>query len=301
MKLLCFHHNPEIVNKNSSNHVIKNSILIEEKLSDYDDDLYQFYHLEECQVIPNSKGYKVDCDMRKNVIDWLIYLHYFFGLVSETLYLSVNILDRFLSQNNFEVLSINEFKLIGIASLLLASKYEQRSVVRVRDMEHIVKNSYTSDEIRKMENLILKELDWSLTVPTCYMFLGKNIRVCLLSDRDKIMETMVCFFCEISLTHYSIMCDYKPSVIVASAVYCARIIIGRYPLWSNDLNVCSGYSEEKLRSCARVMMNLCDEICRDGSMQVFKKFSGFLRWKVACIAKQKFLMNRCNLSVHLNM
>ncbi|CAK8533163.1 unnamed protein product [Lathyrus sativus] len=282
MKMLCLDHNSHI----------------DEKLSDYDDDLFQFYHFNECQIIPNSKGYKMDCEMRKKVIDWLIDFHYDLELESETLYLSVNILDRFLSQNNFEVLMMDEFKLIGLASLLLASKYEQRSVV---SMEYLVEYSYTPDEIWGMENLILKEIDWILTVPTCYMFLGKNIRACLLSEKDKIMENMVFFFSELSLMQYSIMCDYKPSVIVASAVYCARMVIGRYPLWSHDLNVCSGYSKEKLKSCARVMMNLCSEICRDESMQVLKKFSSSLRWKVARIAKQIFLINHPDLSVHFKM
>ncbi|CAI8594043.1 unnamed protein product [Vicia faba] len=286
MKMLCFHPNSEIVN--------------EEKLSDYDD-LYQFYHLNEYQIFPNTKGFKVDYEMRKKVIDWLIDLHYSLKLVAETLYLCVNIFDRFLSKNNFEVLTIDGFKLIGLASLLIASKYEQSNVISVRDMEYIVEYLFTSGEICEMENIILKELDWILTVPTCYMFLGKNLRVCLLSDKDKIMENMVFFFSEVSLTHYSIVCDYKPSVIVASAVYCARIVIGRYPLWSNELKVCCGYSEEELSSCAKVMMNLCNEICKDGSMQVFKKISSLLRWKVALIAKQKFSINRCDLNVHLNM
>ncbi|XP_058751327.1 G2/mitotic-specific cyclin S13-7-like [Vicia villosa] len=273
MKILCFHRNSEIVNEDSRDHDTKNSIHIEDKLSDYDDDLYQFYHQEECQIIPNSKGYKVDSEMRRNVVDWLIYLHYDLELVSETLYLSVNILDRFLSKNNFEVSTMNEFKLIGITSLLLASKYEQRSEIGVSDL---VEYSFTLDEICEMENLILKELGWILTVPTCYMFLGINLRTCLLSDKDKIMENMVLFFSELSLTHYQIVCDYKPSVIVASAVYCARNVIGRYPLWSNELKVCCGYSEENLSSCAKVMMDLRNEICRDGSMHVFKKFSSLI-------------------------
>lgn len=277
MKMLCFHHNSEIVNEDSRNHDTKNSIHIEDdKLSDYDDDLYQFYHQEECQIIPNSKGCKVDCEMRKNVVDWLINLHYDLKLVSETLYLSINILDRFLSKNDFEVSTIDEFKLIGITSLLLASKYEQRSEISVSDMEYIVEYSYTPDEICEMENLILKELDWVLTVPTCYMFLGKNLRACLLSNEDKIMENMVLFFSELSLTHYQIVCDYKPSVIVASAVYCTRTVNGRYPLWNNELKACCGYSEENLSSCAKVMMDLYNEICRDGSMHVFKKFSSLL-------------------------
>jgi len=64
----------------------------EKKFTDYDDDLYKFYHLEESQIRVNSKGFKVDFQMRKNVVDWLIQTHYEQKLMPETLYLCVNIL-----------------------------------------------------------------------------------------------------------------------------------------------------------------------------------------------------------------
>ncbi|MCI78652.1 cyclin B1, partial [Trifolium medium] len=68
------------------------------------------------------------------------------------------------------------------------------------------------------------------------------------------------------------MCDYKPSMIAASAVYCARVVLGMYPFWNNYLNMSTGYSEEMMWPCVNVMMELCNEACRDGSMEVFKKF-----------------------------
>jgi len=151
---------------------------------------------------------------------------------------------------------------------------------------------YMPEEICQMEKLILQELGWILTVPTPYVFLVRNIKACLLSDEDKIMENMVMFFSELSLTHYPIVCDYKPSIIAASAVYCARIVLKRYPFWSKALKICTRYSEKKLRSCAKVMMKLCNETCRDGSMDVFSKFSSPDYFKVACVAQQEFSNNR---------
>jgi hypothetical protein len=108
-----------------SNQLIQTGL---EKLSDYDDELYKFYHHEESQIITtNSCGYKLDSETRKNVIDWLIKIHYEQKLMPETLYLCVNIFDRFLSKSNSEVTTIEKLKLLGLASMLLASKYEQRS------------------------------------------------------------------------------------------------------------------------------------------------------------------------------
>jgi hypothetical protein len=106
-----------------SNQLIQTGL---EKLSDYDDELYKFYHHEESQITTNSCGYKLDSETRKNVIDWLIKIHYEQKLMPETLYLCVNIFDRFLSKSNSEVTTIEKLKLLGLASMLLASKYEQR-------------------------------------------------------------------------------------------------------------------------------------------------------------------------------
>jgi hypothetical protein len=80
------------------------------KLSDYDDELYEFYHHEESQVTSNSYGCNLDSETRKKVIDWLIKIHYEQKLMPETLYLCVNIFDRFLSKSNSEVTTYIRFQ-----------------------------------------------------------------------------------------------------------------------------------------------------------------------------------------------
>jgi cyclin B len=224
--------------------------------------------------------------MRKNVIDWLIQKHHEQKLNSETLYLSINILDRFLSKTDFEVTTQSEFELIGLTSLLLASKYEQKSAVGVYDIEYMADYSFTPDEICEMEKLILKKLNWILSVPTPYVFLVRNIGSCPLSDEDRIIENLASFFSELSLTQYSIVCDYKPSMIAAAAMYCARVLVGRYPFWNADLMISARYPEQMLWPCVKVMMELCNETCKDGTMEVFKKFSSLYRSRVSCIAQE---------------
>jgi len=261
---------------------------------DYEDDFYKFHHLEECQISTNSYGVRINCDDRKIVIDSMIDAHYALNLAPETLYLCVNIIDRFLSKFNPASTPIEKIKFVPLTSLLLASKYEQRHKLHVHDLVHI-----PPKHVCETENLILQKLDWNLTVTTPYVFLVRNIKA--LSDEDKIMKNMVLFFSELSLTHYSIVCDYKPSMIAASAVYCARIVVGRYPLWSSDLKICTGYSEKELRSCAMVMIELCNEICRDGTMHVFRKFSSRDYCEVACVAKQEISKKLFYPRICLNM
>ncbi len=58
--------------------------------------------------------------MRAILIDWLVDVHLKFKLLPETLYLTVNMIDRYLDK---EVISRRKLQLVGIASMLIASKY----------------------------------------------------------------------------------------------------------------------------------------------------------------------------------
>lgn len=64
----------------------------------------------------------LNAKMRSILIDWLIEVHRKFELMPETLYLTVNIVDRFLS---LKTVPRKELQLVGISSMLIACKYEE--------------------------------------------------------------------------------------------------------------------------------------------------------------------------------
>lgn len=64
----------------------------------------------------------INAKMRSILVDWLIEVHRKFELMPETLYLTLNIVDRFLSM---KAVSRKELQLVGISSMLIASKYEE--------------------------------------------------------------------------------------------------------------------------------------------------------------------------------
>jgi hypothetical protein len=70
--------------------------------------------------------------MRMILIDWLVEVHMKYKQQPETLFLTVNIVDRYLARR---LVSRSRLQLIGIAATLIASKYEQvfRSEVRPRE------------------------------------------------------------------------------------------------------------------------------------------------------------------------
>jgi len=64
----------------------------------------------------------INAKMRSILVDWLIDVHRKFLLMPETLYLTINIVDRFLA---LKLVPRRELQLVGISSMLIACKYEE--------------------------------------------------------------------------------------------------------------------------------------------------------------------------------
>ena len=90
--------------------------------------------------------------MRAILIDWLVEVHLKFKLMPETLYLSVNILDRFLEK---KIVTRQKLQLVGCTAMLLASKYEEIYAPEIRDFVYISDRAFTRDELLRMESVVL--------------------------------------------------------------------------------------------------------------------------------------------------
>ncbi|EAN96940.1 putative CYC2-like cyclin [Trypanosoma cruzi] len=120
--------------------------------------------------------------MRMILVDWLIDVHLKFKLHSETMYLAVNILDRYLScvstkQSSGTYVARSQLQLVGITAILLAAKYEEIWPPEVKECVHISANTYTREEVIKMERSVCAALSFRLTVPTPFPFIVRLLSV----------------------------------------------------------------------------------------------------------------------------
>jgi hypothetical protein len=111
--------------------------------------------------------------MRAILIDWLIEVHHKFELMDETLFLTVNIVDRFLEK---QVVPRKKLQLVGVTAMLLACKYEEVAVPVVEDLVLISDRAYTKGQILEMEKLILNTLQFNMSVPTPYVFMRRFLK-----------------------------------------------------------------------------------------------------------------------------
>ncbi|KAG9146482.1 hypothetical protein Leryth_011772 [Lithospermum erythrorhizon] len=118
---------------------------------EYIDDLHVYYMKAESSscVEPEymTKQFDINERMRGILIDWLIEVHYKFELMDETLYLTVNLIDRFLAIQN---VVRKKLQLVGLTAMLLACKYEEVSVPVVEDLILISDKAYNRKEVLDM-------------------------------------------------------------------------------------------------------------------------------------------------------
>lgn len=94
-----------------------------------------------------TKQVDINEKMRAILIDWLIEVHDKFDLMGETLFLTVNLIDRFLAQKS---VVRKKLQLVGLVSMLLACKYEEVSVPVVGDLILISDKAYSRKEVLEM-------------------------------------------------------------------------------------------------------------------------------------------------------
>lgn len=103
---------------------------------------------------------------------------------------------------------------MGVTALLVASKYEEIFSPDVADFVYITDNAYTSSEIREMEIMILKELNFNLGRPLPIHFLRRASKAGEVSTCPRYLElSYMCkvyqdcfqhFYCVILLFAYTL-------------------------------------------------------------------------------------------------
>ena len=96
-------------------------------------------------------------NVRAILVDWLINVHAKFKLLPETLYITVNLVDRYLSKIKIEK---EEVQLVGVAALMIATKYEEIYPPTVKDFIFVTKNAFTKKTILEMERHMLFVLEF---------------------------------------------------------------------------------------------------------------------------------------------
>ena len=100
-----------------------------------------------------NRQHDINISMRYKLVDWIIEVVDELKMSKETLYTCINLIDRFLSR--MAVLR-GKLQLVGTTSLLICSKFEEIHPPDVKVFSYVTENSYTNNEILRMEGILLR-------------------------------------------------------------------------------------------------------------------------------------------------
>ncbi|KAL4137290.1 hypothetical protein PRIC2_000812 [Phytophthora ramorum] len=206
------------------------------------------YHLEmetKCKTsLYMARQSDITAKMRAILVDWLVDVHYKYGLLPQTLHIAVLLLDRYLEKSL--TVERQRLQLVGVSAMFIAAKYEEIYPPEAVDFVKITDNAYTREQVFQMEAKMLAAVGYRVTFPTAFQFMKRFLKASRTCD-DRV-EHFAHYVIDRSLQEYKLI-KYLPSTIAASAVHIARTQMRDSPAWSSTLEHHSSYSERSLMPC----------------------------------------------------
>lgn len=188
----------------------------------------------------------IDQNMRGILIDWLYDIHDKCHYKDETLYQMIWIIDTYLSMVQ---VPRTKLQLVGAAALLISCKEHEITFLKLHEIAYLTANAYTTEEIAKMENTILKKLSFNIIAPApldFYNIISKAFKF------DKKQYLLGKYFLETYLISYESV-KYPASVVGVSCAYIVMKFfkfINYNELYSKDF-INSANPQKSIKEAAR--------------------------------------------------
>merc|ERR1712236_108334 len=225
--------------------------------------------------------------MRAVLVDWLVEVQIQFKLLQETLFLTVDTIDRFLAVEGKNVYK-SRLQLVGVAAMFLVSKIEEVYAPAISDFVYITDNAYSEGEIRSMEMRIIGALDFDLSQPISLNFLRRYSKA---GDVDVLQHSLAKYVLEVSLTDYNLV-PISGSLLASSSLCLSLLLLDKTTsldtVWTPHLQFYSGYNADKVLAIAIKLANNLTKISFNSKLQAVRnKYRSVKFLKVADLPELK--------------
>ncbi|KAL2779701.1 cyclin-O [Daubentonia madagascariensis] len=184
---------------------------------DYGQSCYAFRKAQESHFHAReslARQPQVTAESRCKLLSWLIPVHRQFGLSFESLCLTVNTLDRFLTTTP---VAADCFQLLGVTSLLIACKQVEVHPPRVKQLLALCCGAFSQQQLCNLECIVLHKLHFSLGAPTISFFLEHFTHARVEAGQVEVPEALEAqalaqVVAELSLADYAFT-SYAPSLL----------------------------------------------------------------------------------------
>lgn len=248
--------------------------------SEYVNDILMHWKKKELKDAINYRYFERQNELtekhRRILVDWLAEVCISLELLSDTLFLAVNLVDKYLERR---VVPKKHFQLLGITCLMIAAKYEEIIAPSASCFEYMTDQACKKATILAMENKILVCLNFNLTTPSPLQFLRRYSKA---AKYDSRLHSLAKYLAELSMLEVAIL-KFVPSKIAASCVYLAKRMTSTKPFWNKMLQHYTGFSLEDLKECIVELNNLRLKQSKSKFQVITQKYSSFQLFSVAHI------------------
>lgn len=201
--------------------------------SEYIRDIFNYYRNRENMFTVkdylSSPVTNINRAMRFLLVDWMVEVQQQLEFNHEVLYLSVKLLDLYLSR---QLVDKEKLQLLAAASMFLACKFEERMPPVIEDFILVSDSAYGRRDIIKMEMEIFKTVAFDLGVPLSYTFLRRYSK-CIRADMKFL--TLARYILELSLQDYTFAPE-RDSLKACAALYLAMKMAVAYETQSSRVS-----------------------------------------------------------------
>ncbi|TFK31618.1 cyclin-like protein [Crucibulum laeve] len=187
---------------------------------------------------------------RRELIDWMIDIDWRINTNKqpETIWLAVNLVDRFLSVN--WNISEDKLDLIGLSALLVASKFQELIPPSVSLLAHMADWEFSSSQIKHAERKLLDKLDFRISpYSSPHSWMTRIWKAATVKEEREVALSM--FLIEFSLLDHRFL-PMMPAKIAAVGIYTARMMLNCF--WDQSFVEYSGFTSEELSLGYRMLI-----------------------------------------------
>lgn len=214
----------------------------------YEDIVKYIIETESSNILNYSKDkiFKLQDDLcfneekRSAIIQTLIKYNFHWGLNPDSIFLAVNIIDRYTAKTELEK---DEYKLVSLAAFMIGSKYEDVYSPNVKSISNIYDFQFEPDLILEKESQILSALDYSLLYTSSYKILKMIFHLSKIQDQK--IYYLSELFLELSLIDLNILKYPQRKRAIAAFMISKRFFGISSPFY--DIQYLFGYGESETK------------------------------------------------------
>jgi hypothetical protein len=218
---------------------------------DFDLEVYRFMRTAEATNLPSPQLFEhqenIVPRMRATVLDWIVDVHRKMQMHTDTLYLTVFLIDQYLTTTSIHKA---QFQRLACAALVLAAKSGEQRPPTLTDLVELADRSFTVGALSRMEADLFASVQFHVDPILPSMFLKRFLR---LANADLELMMLAHFISETALLEAEFI-GIVPSLMAAAVVWLALFVLRGPNTWDASIANDTGYRTEELKDLVQRLL-----------------------------------------------